>query len=48
MTILDVAALQALPEDDDPALSFDPVVAADCCSYTCGTNSCGSTCPPPV
>jgi hypothetical protein len=43
MSILDIAALQALPEDEAPAgVDF---IDVGCCSFTCGTNSCGATCP---
>ena len=38
MTI-DVMALQAVPADQDA-----PNTPLECCSFTCGGLSCGSTC----
>jgi len=43
MTTLDIAALQALPEVEAPA-AVD-AIDVQCCSFTCGSQSCGATCP---
>ncbi|MEU0557036.1 ALQxL family class IV lanthipeptide [Dactylosporangium sp. NPDC006015] len=39
MTI-DVMALQAVPADQDAPKAPE----GNCCSFTCGGNSCGKTC----
>lgn len=43
MTTFDVTALQALP-DEEQKPSFEPDIDAGCCSFTCGSSSCGTTC----
>ncbi|EMD25669.1 listeriolysin S family TOMM bacteriocin [Amycolatopsis azurea] len=42
MAIPNVEALQALPEPGTGPSYMD--YAAGCCSFTCGSQSCGATC----
>ncbi|MFC4055390.1 hypothetical protein ACFOY4_37380 [Actinomadura syzygii] len=41
---MSIEDLQSLPEEQSSLLHGDADLA--CCTYTCGTQSCGATCSP--